>query len=259
MLHHRLDGATDAPVLVLSSSLGTTLELWDVNVGAFAERCRVLRYDHRGHGGSPVPPGPYAIDQLGRDVLELLDGLELERVSFCGISLGGAVGLWLGASAPERLERLVVACSSARFGTSETWLERARTVRAEGVQAISEAVLRRWFTPALAREDPGLVAGFLQMLESTPAEGYAACCEAIAGWGFESRLREVSVPTLVVSATDDPATPPEHGHAIADGVPEARLTIVEGAAHLVNVERPAEFASLVLSHIGASSAVGRPA
>lgn len=230
-----------------------------MNVGALTERCRVLRYDHRGHGGSPVPPGPYGIDELGRDVLELLDQLELRRVSFCGISLGGAVGLWLGATAPERLDRLVVACSSARFGPSEAWLERASTVRAEGVHAISEAVIGRWFTPALARNDPGLVDSFRRMLESTPAEGYAACCEAIAGWGFESQLGEVGVPTLVVSATDDPATPPEHGRVIADGVPDARLELIEGAAHLVNVERPGEFASLVLSHIGAGSPVGESA
>ena len=258
-LHHRLDGPEDAPVLVLSSSLGTTLELWDANVGALAERCRVLRYDHRGHGSSPVPPGPYGVEELGRDVLELLGELELGRVSFCGISLGGAVGLWLAATAPERLDRLVVACSSARFGPSESWLERAATVRAEGVTAISEAVVGRWFTPALTSADPGLVDRFRRMLEATPAEGYAACCEAIAGWGFEARLGEVSVPTLVVSAAQDPATPPEHGRVIADGVPGARLAIVEGAAHLVNVERPDEFARLVLSHIGTGRRVGEPA
>jgi 3-oxoadipate enol-lactonase len=258
-LRHRLEGPAAAPVVVLSSSLGTTLELWDSNVGSLTERCRVLRYDHRGHGGSPAPPGPYAVEELGRDVLELLDELDLDRVSFCGISLGGAVGLWLAATAPQRLDRLVVACSSARFGPPETWLERARTVRAEGVSAISEAVVGRWFTPALASDEPAVVERFRGMLEATPAEGYAACCEAIAGWDFAGRLGEVAVPTLVVSAAQDPATPPEHGRAIADGVPGARLAIVDGAAHLVNIERPEEFTTLVLSHVGEGDRVGEPA
>jgi 3-oxoadipate enol-lactonase len=258
-LHHRFDGPADAPVLVLSSSLGTTLELWDANVAALSERCRVLRYDHRGHGSSPVPPGPYSIEELGRDVVELLDELGLERVSFCGISLGGAVGLWLAASEPERLDRLVVACSSARFGPAESWLERARIVRAGGVTAISEAVVGRWFTPALASDDVALVARFRHMLEATPAEGYAACCDAIAGWSFEDRLGEVSAPALVVSAAQDPATPPEHGRTIAGGVPRARLAVVEGAAHLLNVERPDEFSQLVLGHVAAGTPVGEPA
>lgn len=248
-LHHRLDGSEDAPVLALGNSLGTTLELWDANVPAFAERFRVLRFDARGHGRSPVPAGPYRVDDLGTDVLDLLDALSVERVHFCGISLGGAVGLWLAAAAPERLERLVVACSAARFGPSEGWLERARLVREKGVSAVSEVVVGRWFTPELAREHPEVVEGFRQMLESTPVDGYTACCEAVASWDFRERLSEVRVPALVIAASEDQSAPPDWGRAVADGVAGARFELLEGAAHLANVERPEEFCRLVLEHV----------
>jgi 3-oxoadipate enol-lactonase len=234
-LHHRIEGPEDAPVLVLGNSLGTTLELWDSNLLAFTERLRVLRFDARGHGRSPVPPGPYRVDDLGRDVLDLLDALSLERVQFCGISLGGAVGLWLGASAPERVERLVAACSSAKFGPSESWLERARLVREQGVSAISEVVVGRWFTTELAREQPEVADRFRRMLEATPVDGYAASCEAVAAWDFHDRLGEVRVPTLVIAATEDESAPPASGRAIAAGVPGARFELLEDAAHLANV------------------------
>jgi 3-oxoadipate enol-lactonase len=256
--HHLLEGLPSAPALVLSNSLGTRLELWDTNVLALAERFRVIRYDHRGHGRSPAPPGPYDVEHLALDVLELLDDLEIERASFCGISLGGAIGLWLGANAPDRLDRLVVVCSAARFGEPAGWLERARTVREHGLPSISEAVLARWFTPRFEREMPELVDRFRRMLEATPREGYASCCEAIARWDFRERLEEVRVPTLVVAAADDPATPPADARAIADGIPGAVLAVVEDAAHLVNVERPTQFSALALEHLSIAAQTGRP-
>jgi 3-oxoadipate enol-lactonase len=253
-LHHRFQGPDSAPVLVLASSLGTTLELWEGNVDAFAARFRVLRYDHRGHGGSPVPPGPYEVADLANDVLELLDEHELGSVSWCGISLGGAVGLWLAASAPERLDRLVVASSSARFGPAESWTERARIVRESGLDAISEAVVERWFTPRFRRDEHELAERFRAMLEATPPEGYAACCEAIAGWDFRDRLGEIRVPTLVVVAEDDPATPPEHGRLLADGIPGAELATIAHAAHLANVEQPEALSRLVFRHLAVEHA-----
>jgi 3-oxoadipate enol-lactonase len=257
-LHHQLEGPAAAPVLVLAHSLGTTLELWDPNVPNLARHVRVLRYDQRGHGRrSPVPPGPYTVEELASDLLELLDELGLERVAFCGISLGGAVGLWLGAEAPERIEKLVVACSSARFGPPEPWLERAEIVRAQGMSAISEAVVQRWFTSRLQRDNPELVSFYRRMLEATPPEGYAASCEAVAAWDFGERLPEVHIPTLVISAADDPSTPPEHGRRIAEGISAADLALVEHAAHLANVERSDEFCRLVARHVG--SRIGEPA
>jgi 3-oxoadipate enol-lactonase len=248
-LHHRFQGPENAPVLVLASSLGTTLELWDANVDSFAAHFRVLRYDHRGHGRSPVPPGPYEVADLADDVLGLLDAHELGSVSWCGISLGGAVGLWLAANAPERLDRLVVACSSARFGPAEGWIERARIVRESGLDAISDAVVERWFTPRLRRDEPGLAERFRAMLEETPREGYAACCEAIAGWDLRDRLGQIRVPTLVVVAEDDPATPPEHGRLLAEGIPGAELATISGAAHLANVEQPEKLSQLVIRYL----------
>ena len=172
-LHHRIQGPEDAPVLVLANSLGTTLEMWDAQAPALGEKYRLVRYDHRGHGGSPVPPGPYAMDDLGRDVLALMDLLGVERFSFCGLSVGGMVGMWLGSEAPERIERLVLCCTAARFDPSGAWDERARAVRAGGVGAVADAVLRRWFTPAFSEEHPEVLDWAGGMLREAPAEGYA--------------------------------------------------------------------------------------
>lgn len=247
-LRHRLEGP-DSITLVLSGSLGTTLEAWDSTVPSW-ESLRLLRYDHRGHGGSVVGSGPYSVEELGRDVLDLLDEVEFERVSFCGLSLGGAVGLWLAANAPARIDRLVLACTSARFGDSEPWFERAAIVRAHGLEVVADSVVARWFTPSFAADRPGLVGRYREMLVATPVEGYAACCEAIGGWDFRKRLAEVAAPTLVIAAADDPATPPEHGRGLADGIPGAELAILPHAAHLANVERPEVFAALVAGHLG---------
>jgi len=246
-LHHRFDGPEGAPVLVLANSIGTALELWDAQVPALARRFRLLRYDQLGHGRSEVPPGPYTVELLGRELVGLLDGLGIERVSFAGISVGGAVGMWLAAERPERLERLVLACTSARFGDPEIWRERAEGVRGEeGMRAVTEASLGRWFTAAAAPED---VERLRRMLLATPPEGYAACCDALGAWDFREELGRVQAPTLVVAASEDPSTPPEQGRLLATRIPDARLHVIVGAAHLVNVERPAEFTEVVLEHL----------
>jgi 3-oxoadipate enol-lactonase len=243
-LHHRLDGPDGAPVLVFANSIGTTLELWDSQLPAFTPAFRVLRYDQLGHGRSDVPAGPYTVEQLGRELLALLDELGIERMSFCGLSLGGAVGMWLGASAAERLDRLVLAATSAYFGPPERWIERAEIVRAEGMEAVAEAATGRWFTPAFT--DP---APYRAQLAATPPEGYAACCDALAEWDFRTQLLAVSVPTLVVVGAEDPATPPVQAYAIADGIPGSRIVVVPGAAHLVNVEQREAFDRAVLDHL----------
>ncbi len=243
-LHHRFDGPEDAPVVVFSNSLGTTLELWDPQVPAFTPALRMLRYDQLGHGRSEVPPGPYTVEQLGRELLGLLDSLELGHVSFCGLSLGGAVGQWLGAHAPERIDRLVLAGTTAYFGPPERWIERAAQVEAEGMGPVAEATMARWFTPGFAGTAP-----YRETLASTPAEGYIACCNALAVWDFRSELIGISAPTLVVVGAEDPATPPEQAEAIAEGIPGARLAVMPGAAHLVNVEQPEAFNRAVLDHL----------
>jgi 3-oxoadipate enol-lactonase len=248
-LQHRLDGSRDGPVLALPSSLGTTIELWAPNLPSWSERFNVLRYDQRGHGRCQTPDGAFSVEDLGRDFLELLDELGLERVSFCGLSFGGATGMWLAAHAPERIDRLVLACTSARFGEPEHWLDRAARVREGGVEAVADSVLARWFTPRFAAERPEVVARFRQLLVETPPEGYAASCEAIAGWDFRDRVAAICARTLVVGAADDPATPPEHARLLADGIPGAKLVVLRDAAHLANVEQADAFSALVTEHL----------
>ena len=247
-LNYRLEGPEDAPVLVLANSLGSTLDMWDAQAPALAERFRLLRYDHRGHGGSSVPPGPYTMDDLGGDVLALLDRLGIERFSFCGLSIGGMVGMWLASEVPERIERLVLCCTSARFDP-EAYNSRARTVRAEGVGVVADAVLERWFTPEFSASHPGVVEWAGSMLRNTPVEGYAGCCEAIGGAELASRLGGIQAPTLVIAGADDPAAPVDKSELIRDSIPDARLVVIERAAHLANVEQPEAVTREILDHL----------
>jgi 3-oxoadipate enol-lactonase len=223
------------PVLALPSSLGTTTELWDRNVGYWSDSFRLLRYNQRGR---------ISVEQLGRDLLEL--PVESERVSICGLSLGGATAMWVAANAPERIDRLVLACTSARFGETGAWLERAAIVREHGLEAIADDIVGRWFTPAAPAE---VVERFRQMLVDTPRDKYAACCEALAHWDFRDRLGEIQAPTLVIAAAEDRATPPEHAELLVHGIPDAKLVVLPDAAHLANLERAEAFSSLVSEHL----------
>ena len=245
-LAHRIDGPPGAPVVVLGSSLGTDMGMWEPQVAALAERFRVVRYDTRGHGGSPVPAGPLTIADLGADLLGLLDHLGAERARLAGVSLGGMVAMWAAAEAPERVERLVLCCTSARLGPPEMWDDRIRTVRAEGTAALAGATMERWFSPAA---DPDVVARFAAMLRAVPAAGYAACCAAIRDMDQRDRLGRIAAPTLVIAGGDDPATPPEHAELLAAGIPGARLAVIDGARHLANVERAEEVTALMLEHL----------
>ena len=253
-LYYRAEGPDDAPAIVLSSSLGTTHELWDAQAAELAKSFRVLRYDHRGHGRSDVPPGPYTVEQLATDVIELLDRLGLASVTFCGLSLGGAVGMWLASRAPERVERLVLCATSARFADPAFWLDRARTVRDQGVAPLAGVVLERWFTPWFRATQPQTVDRFRRLLVSTPREGYAACCDALADWDFRDDLRTIAAPTVVVVGEDDASTPPEHAELIARGVPGARLELLGAAAHLVNVEQAQAVVRVIAEHAHAEIA-----
>ena len=248
-LAHVIDGPEMKPVLVLSSSLGTTWELWDAQLGDLTRHFRVLRYDHPGHGNSEAPSSPITVEALVGGVVELLDRLELERVSFCGLSLGGMVGMALALGVSERVDRLALCCTAAFLGPPEGWHERARLVRAGGTGAIAEQVLERWFTQRFRTERPAEVARFLEMLEATPAGGYAACCEAIASWDARASLGAIRAPTLVISGADDVATPPRDGAFLAESIPAAELVILPGAAHLANVEQPELFNRALLGHL----------
>jgi 3-oxoadipate enol-lactonase len=249
-LHHQLGGVSGAPAVLLGGSLGTTLAMWQPQLAALGERFAVACYDHRGHGGSPVLAGPYTIDELGADVLGLLDRLALERVSYCGLSLGGMVGMWLAINAPARIERLVLIGTSAHLPPAEGWTQRAATVRDAGSpEAVADAVITRWFTEPFRREHPDVVAHHRAMIAGTSAEGYAGCCEAIAAMDLRSGLARISAPTLVIGAEQDPATPPEHARTIAAGISAARLEILDRGAHLSSVERATDVTRLIVDHL----------
>ena len=246
-VRHRFDGPETAPVLVLASSLGTTHAMWDANVETLTRRYRLLRYDHRGHGGTAVPQEPFAVADMADDVVELLDGHGIERASFCGLSLGGAVGQSLARRQPERVERLILCCTAAKFGEPAGWEERAQTVRECGLGAIADAVLERWFTAAQRQSQPELVAGFHEAFLATPAEGYARCCEALRDWDFRAELPAIEVPTVCIAGDSDPSTPPAELELLAHEIPDAQLVVLPDAAHLANVAQPERFAEAVLA------------
>jgi 3-oxoadipate enol-lactonase len=246
-LWHDLHGEADAPWLVLPCSLGTSRELWDP--APYVRHFRVLRYEHRGHGESETPPGSYTVEELAGDALALLDDLGVERASWIGLSLGGMVAMWVAACAPERVERLVLASTSARVPSPEAYAERAALVREQGVEPVSDAVVSRWFTAAVP---DALRARFRAILVASPREGYASCCEAVARWDFVEQLPDVAVPPLVIAGAEDEATPASHTDLIVQRIPGARGTVLEGAAHLANVEQPAAFAEAALAHLVAA-------
>lgn len=248
-LHHELVGPEGAPPLLLGGSLGTTLRMWDRQLPL--ARCRrLIRFDHRGHGGSPTPAGLYEIADLGRDVLALMDALGLERASYCGLSIGGMVGMWLGINAPERLDRLVLVCTASHLPPGSAWQERAATVLAAGgTEPIADAVVDRWLTPAFAAAHPEVRAELRAMLTSSAADGYAACCGAIERMDLRAQLPEICVPTLVVSGAGDRAAPVEHQARIAGAIPGARHEVIAPAAHIAAVERPEIVNQLIEEHL----------
>ncbi len=225
------------------------MAMWDPQVTALSRDFNLLRYDHRGHGGSKVPAGPYTIGDLGQDLLQLLNRLELDRVSFCGLSLGGMVGLWVAANAPDRIERLVVCCSAARMMRPGDYTARADQVRRDGMASIADAVLGRWFTPAFAARRPDTIASIRALLLSTSAEGYAGACEALATMDLRNDLPRIDAPTLVVAAAGDQSTPPEQSREIAERIPGAELVLISDAAHMANVEQPDAVTDHILDHV----------
>jgi 3-oxoadipate enol-lactonase len=246
-LWHDLHGDPGAPWLVLPCSLGTSRELWDP--APYAARFRVLRYEHRGHGASEAPPGPYTMEELAGDALGLLDELGVDRASWIGLSLGGMVAMWIAGCAPERVERLVLACTSARVPSPQLYAERAGLVREQGLEPVADAVVARWFT---AEAPASLRARFRAILVATSREGYAGCCEALAGWDFRDRLGEVAAPTLVLAGSEDESTPAEDTDLLARRIRGARRVVLEGAAHLANLARPEAFAAAAIAHLEAA-------
>jgi len=246
-ISYRFDGPEGAPVLLLSNSLGTDMEMWAPQMAAWTRDFRVLRYDQRGHGESDAPVGAYSLDRLGRDVVEMLDALDLAKVHFCGLSLGGMVGQWMGVHAPDRLKRLVLANTSSWMGPPSGWDARIALVRAQGMAPLAQVSVERWFTPAFATAAPGAIAPIVAALKATNQEGYTGCCAAIRDMDMRPVVGLITNPTLVIGGLRDPSTPPSHSEALAAAIVGARLEMLE-AAHLANVEQPAPFAEAVRAH-----------
>jgi 3-oxoadipate enol-lactonase len=245
-LNYSLDGPEGAPVIAFTGSLGTDLTMWRPQSDRLGERFRTLRYDIRGHGASEVPPAPYSMSDLGSDLVELLDRLEIERVMLCGLSIGGMISMWVAAHAPDRVQRLVLCSTSAQLGPREGWIERAATVRAHGVEAIADTVLARWFTLGFAAAHPEVIGRMRRQLTATPREGYAGCCEAIADMDLRGDLASIAAPTLVIAAENDPSTPPAHGRLVAELIPGARFEVIAPAAHIATIERPDLTTAMIL-------------
>jgi 3-oxoadipate enol-lactonase len=246
-LYYTLAGPADAPVVMLSNSLGTRVEMWDPQMPALAERYRVLRYDSRGHGRSDAPPGPYTIDMLADDALGLLDTLGIERAHFCGLSKGGMVGQVLGARHGERLISLALCSTACHMPARELWDERIRVATEQGMAALADGVVERWFTEAFRREPSITVDRVRQMIIDTPPHGYAACCAAIRDMDLRELITGIRAPTLVIVGEDDPATPPERAREIQSRIPGAQLEVIPDAAHLVNIEQDVAFDAALAS------------
>jgi 3-oxoadipate enol-lactonase len=245
------DGPADAPVVLLSNSLGATRGMWDAQVPALAERYRVVTYDTRGHGGSPSPEGAWSLDDLVDDVVALLDEVAAERAHVVGLSLGGMTAMRLAAREPARVHRLAVLCTSASVDPAP-YRERAAAARRDGTASIAPTVVSRWVTPDFAAAHPHEVARLEAMVAGADDEGYARCCEVLAALDLREDLARITAPTLVVSGAEDPALPPEHQRAIAAGIPGAELQTFSPAAHLANVEQPLQVTGALLGHLDAA-------
>jgi 3-oxoadipate enol-lactonase len=255
---YRIDGRADQPALVLSNSIGTTLHMWDGQVSELTRHFRVIRYDFRGHGASGVPAGAYSIDRFGRDVLELLDSLRIERAHFLGLSLGGLVGQWLGVHAPERIDRLILSNASPHLGPAAPWDRAiAAVLAAPDMTATAETFLRNWFPAGMLEAHDPRVEPFRAMLLATPRQGLAGAYAVVRDTDMRRTIALIQSPTLVIAGEHDTVTAPSHGRALAEAIPGAQLKLLP-TVHLPNVEQPAEFLSAVLEFIAAPARSATP-
>jgi 3-oxoadipate enol-lactonase len=247
-LHYELSGDNAGNVLVLGNSLGSNLHMWDKVLPWFESRYRVVRFDTRGHGQSSAPPGPYSIEDLGRDVLALLNSLGVERVNFCGLSLGGMVAMWLGIHAQQRMKRLIIANTGARIGTAEMWDQRTAAVMVSGMDQLAEITLTRWFTQRYREQHPEEMETIRTMVATTDPVGYSGCCGVLRDTDLASEIKGISVPCLVIAGKHDPATPPPDGMAINQAVVNSQYVELD-ASHLSAWERAEEFGAEVVAFL----------
>lgn len=248
MIHAEVEGPERAPVLMLSNSLGTSLHMWDDQVAPFTRHFRLLRYDRRGHGRSGVPQGPYSMERLGRDVLAVLDKLGIEKINWCGLSMGGMVGQWLGANAPQRFGKIILANTACHYPDPTNWLNRIKAVKQGGLASVADTVVAGWLTAEFREREPQITANLKAMLLASPVQGYLACCEALSTLDQRDLLPEIRSPTLVIAGRHDPATPVAAGEFIRGRIPGASMTILD-AAHISNVEQPHAFTEAVIGFL----------
>ncbi len=252
---YRIDGPEDRPVLVLSNSIATNHCMWDGQVAELSRIFRVLRYDTRGHGASDAPVGAYSLDRLGRDVIELLDALAITQAHFCGLSLGGFVGQWLGVRAPERIDRLVLSNTSAYLGPVPQWDELIeRLLRGRDMSQMADMFMGNWFPQSMKTQQPAIVDRFRAMVKVTSPDGLAGCFAVVRDADLRRTNTLITVPTLVIGGTDDRVTLASHSEQIAQAIPGARLAILPGV-HMLNVERPNEFMELVVGFLAGDGPV----
>ncbi|MFD6948710.1 3-oxoadipate enol-lactonase [Nocardiopsis sp. TSRI0078] len=248
-LQHRFDGPAHAPVVLLVPPVGTTMSVWEPQMPELTRTRRVLRVNHRGHGSSPAPPGPYTVEELALDLLGLLDSQGLTRVSAVGAGFGGSLLLWIAANSPRTLDRLALLSAASRTPRTHRWGHVASRVRASGLDSVAADVVRPWFTPDMGEQRPEVAARFTEDFGGLDPDGFASVCDAIAGMDQRHLVASVRVPTLVASAAHDPLLPPGYGRRLADGISGSRFEVVPGAAHLLGVERADRVNELLVEHV----------
>ncbi len=245
-----VSGNESAPALMLSNSLGTDLRMWDDQIGEWSKHFRVVRYDRRGHGKSGVPQGPYSMERFGRDVIAVLDALKIKKTNWCGLSMGGMVGQWLGANAPDRIEKLILSNTNFHYADKTPWNDRIKFVQEKGLAQLVDPNMERWFTKGFRERAPQSIAHMKTMFLGTNPVGYIACCQAIRDMDFTASNPTISAPTMVIVGLQDPATPPAAGETIAKQIKGAKVATLD-AAHIANIELPKEYTETVLNFLKA--------
>jgi len=247
-IHYEVEGSADKPVLMFCNSLGTTLHMWDGQMAEVLKHFRVVRYDRRGHGKSGVPAGPYNMEMLGRDALAVLDAAQIEKTNWCGLSMGGMVGMWMGAHAPQRVNRLILSNTSAYFENKQIWNDRIKVVQEKGLQAVVGGTIERWFTQGFRDREPQKVKSIADMFLATKPEGYIACGQAVRDMDHREIIKSIKAPTMVIAGKQDAGTTPEMGEFVSKNIPGATLTMFD-AAHIANIECGNAYTEAVLDFL----------
>jgi 3-oxoadipate enol-lactonase len=247
-IHFEVEGDASKPVLMFCNSLGTTLHMWDGQMPEALKHFRVVRYDRRGHGKSGVPAGPYNMEMLGRDALAVMDAAKVDKINWCGLSMGGMVGMWLGANAPQRCNRLILSNTSAYFENKQIWNDRIATVKEKGLQSILQGTLERWFTKEFRERAPQQVQRIADMFINTKLEGYIGCGQAVRDMDHREIIKKITAPTMVIAGKQDAGTTVEMAELIRKSIPGASLTLFD-AAHIANVECGDDYTDAMLGFL----------